>query len=468
MTMKLPTRILCVLLLCSAFHERSEAVGGGRTNIRGLGMAGSSVASARWTDAVGVNPANLAFREAGTLSVSIVPIGVLVGSDFLTYGLYNDYLTGIRTDSGRVARNLTEADKRSILSSFSGGEGMVFGDAVSRPLGLSLQLTTHTALAFTVTERVAGHGTIPAEYAEFLFYGNTPGSVYDFSGSQGSAAWTREYALSVGFPLPDFGFAQSFYAGASLKLVHGFGYYELVRFDAHLATSPYGVLDGTVDMFARSAAVDGMDAQGSFSYDPFPAPAGTGIGIDLGAAAELGEGITAGMSVTDIGAISWKRNLAEVSSTGLIHFDDPLSEAQRDSVMDRVHGTKGEGRPFSTSLPTTLHLGVAVQLDRLPAFRQWLPGPVLIEANYHQGLVNAVGASKAPKVTLGLELRFLSFLPLRLGTSFGGYDRSKFTIGLGLQTGPFDLDLASENLDWLISPRTFSYGSLALGLRFRI
>ncbi len=58
------------------------------------------------------------------------------------------------------------------------------------------------AVALTVTERVASTATIPQEYAEFLFYGNTPGSTYDFSETHIAGSWTREYGLTLQCHLP--------------------------------------------------------------------------------------------------------------------------------------------------------------------------------------------------------------------------------------------------------------------------
>ena len=50
---------------------------------------------------------------------------------------------------------------------------------------------------------------------------------------------------------------------------------------------------------------------------------------------------------------------------------------------------------------------------------------------------------------MGLEFRPWSFLPLRTGASFGGLDHFNFALGFGLHFGVFDLDLASEHLNFL-------------------
>ncbi|HTO94863.1 MAG TPA: hypothetical protein VMM80_10805, partial [Bacteroidota bacterium] len=93
---------LTILLLCAAAAARA----GDGTNIRGLGMARATTASSRGLDAVGINPANLALPDDAGVEFSLVPVGVGLGSDFLTYGLYNKFFTGVETPTGRVARNL--------------------------------------------------------------------------------------------------------------------------------------------------------------------------------------------------------------------------------------------------------------------------------------------------------------------------------------------------------------------------
>jgi hypothetical protein len=41
-------------------------------------------------------------------------------------------------------------------------------------------------------------------------------------------------------------------------------------------------------------------------------------------------------------------------------------------------------------------------------------------------------------------------------------------LGLGLHSGVFDFDLATENLGWVFTPNSAAYGSLAVGMRFKI
>lgn len=440
--------------------------GGGPLNVRGMGMARTAAASAVSLDAVGVNPARLAVDDGATVSIGILPFSGHVGADFMTFGMYTEYFTGVDTDSGRVGRYLSESDKRRILGAFDGDTGTLQGDAGVSPFGVSVRVPDLGVAAFTVNERAAGFATIPRGYLEFLFYGNTPGSLYTFSGSTMAAAWTREYALSFGMTLPTPDFLVSLSVGATMKLVHGYGYIDLVRSNTTLATSDVGALNGTIDVFGRSSATDAL--RGTAPHTLFPAPAGSGVGVDIGVAGEVGDAVALGLSVTDIGSIHWSRNLEEFVTSSTIHLDDPLQDAQRDSVERAVRGEKRMGGAFTTLLPTTLRFGVGVLVHKLPFAQETFPGELLLSCDYHQGFATVPGATTSPRFSLGIEYIPLPFLPIRTGISFGGNESVLVAVGLGIDVGFGVVDLAAQDITWVVAPRSSSTASAALGFRFRI
>ena len=450
--------LLLVLLL------PGSAQAGERTNVMGLGMGRTAAACARGLDAIGINPARLSGPENTLITISLLPFGMNAGTDFLTYDLYTEYFTGVATDSGRVGRYLTDADKRTILDAFDGGLGSGTLELETRALGLALDFDDVGIFAFTMTDRVAAFGRLPQEYLRFVFYGNAPGSLYDFGETSVKAAWTREYSLTYARSLPALPFIASSTAGVSIKLVQGFSYFAVERFNSVLATSADGVLDGTVDFWSRRAGLDpAVDRM-----TPFPAPAGKGIAFDMGLAAAVNDILRAGLSVTDIGSISWTGGVRQTVASGVIHLDNPLDEAQRDSVEDALRGNEREGSGFSTSLPTTLRLGVAVELHRITTLRSLIYGELLVAADYTQGLVDAPGTSTTGRFSFGLQYAPWKFLPLRAGASFWGAEGSSLAFGFGLRLGAFELDLATETVEWLVSPGTFSRGSAALGMKLRI
>jgi len=46
-------------------------------------------------------------------------------------------------------------------------------------------------------------------------------------------------------------------------------------------------------------------------FSPFPTPAGSGVGVDIGLSAKLKRCSLFGFAVTDIGSITWNKNVAQ-------------------------------------------------------------------------------------------------------------------------------------------------------------
>ncbi len=461
-----PVRRLVFLFAAGSLLLAPRAAGGERTSIQGLGMARTYTAVARGLDAAGLNPANVD-ADSATVTVVVLPFGVHVGSDFLTYGLYTRFFTGVEGPEGRTARYLTDADKREILGAFPDGVGTLSIDAEARPLGLAVQVGRIGTIAMTMTERAAADVRIPSQYARFLFYGNPPGSVYDFSATSVNAWWTREYGVTLATTLHDVFGLQSLSIGVGGKIVHGYGIAQVTRFNSRLETGTDGTLTGVVDMESRSAGIDPIAGADRAGYSPFPDPAGQGFGVDLGLAAQLSPPLRVGLSVTDIGAITWSRNVRVARAESSFVVDNPADEAQRDAVEHALRGEARDGDPFTTPLPAMIRAGAAVELHRIDAVRRILLGEMTVACDLDQTLAEVPGYLPGTRLSLGMEWRPWRFLPVRAGYSWGGSDHRNFALGFGLHLGSFEMDFASENLGWLFSPESFSYGSASVGMKMR-
>ncbi len=447
-----------VLLLVTSLE------GGERSSIRGMGMARTSDASSRGLDAVGINPANLAVSDGSTVSFTFLPFAAHVGSDFLSYDLYTRYFTGVQTDSGRVGRWLSEEDKDIITKSFSDPMGRASADMEVTLLGIAYHVGDLGGGAFTISDHVGGFAIIPRDYVEFILHGNTLGSSYSFAGAKVQSSWVREYALSFGGNL-QVRFLKSLRVGAAAKLVHGFGYFEVQRFNTSLVTDEQATLVGSVDFLSRRAGTDPSDARFIREYRLFPAVAGKGGAFDLGVSGEANEFLSFAVSVTDIGSIRWTRDTEEKLADTTLVVDDPLMESQRTMVEDVVKGRTRQSGPFSTSLPTTLRCGVAVNVNRIPDMVR-IPGEMLIELDYNQPVAETPFSITNPRISFGVEYEPVPWLPLRSGVSFGGIDGVNLALGFGLRFSVFQFELASENVTWLFAPQSFSRGSAAAGIRF--
>ena len=459
-------RFIFLLLFVALFLQHHYAQGSERTNIQGIGMARTSVAFSKGLDAVGINPAGVAANEDGTITLNFLPLGLHVGSDFLDYEIYTSYFTGEQTDSGRVPRYLTDGDKQRILNGIGHDVARTTVDAEAGLFGVSFHLKDIGGIAFTINERQNGYAAIPRDYAQFLLYGNPPGSVQNFGATEMSASWMREYALSFGFKLPAIRFLESLSIGAAAKLVHGYGFYSIDRFNASLNTADNGTLHGHVDFLARSAGVDPYENGGFKTLKLFSKPAGRGYAFDFGLAGAVNNALSFGVALTDVGSIRWNSNASETVADTTIEIDDPFAVEEGDAVKQALKGRKREVGSFKSELPTTMRIGVAVAVHKLPGFDK-LNG-LVVGLDLNKGFYETPGSTKKTRVSLGVEFLPIRWLPLRSGVSFGGTDHFNVAFGFGVHFGLFDLDVASENVTWLFAPKTFSYGSVGIGMRFRI
>jgi hypothetical protein len=380
--------------------------------------------------------------------------------------MYNNYFTGVDTDSGRVARYLSDDEKQDIMNRFEDGAARTMLDAEARLFGLSLRVPKIGVFAFTIDEHIGGFVDLPQDYAEFILYGNLPGRTLDFSPFAAKAIWTREYALSFGSVIPQVPILKTVTGGVTAKLVTGYAYYEVERFDTRLSTADNGVLTGEVHFHSRLAGADLPDKGIGARYSLFPEPVGKGFGIDVGLAGALNEAVTVGLSITDIGSVAWTDHLEEMRIDTSIVVDDPLSTSQRDQIERTLQGERRAGHAFSSTLPTTLRMGVAVAVHALPFFSA-APGELIAALDYTQGFVDVPGTTVRARVSLGMEYRYVPWFPIRAGVSLGGLDHFNYSFGIGLNFGGFDLDLASENADMLFNPNSFSRASIAVGMLFR-
>jgi hypothetical protein len=284
------------------------------------------------------------------------------------------------------------------------------------------------------------------------------------------AWWIREYSATLATSYKNTFGLKTLRIGASVKVVHGFGYAELTRFDSKLVTGVDGVLHGTVDMHNRIAGIDplvGATGNGT-GFNPFPAPAGSGLGLDFGLAAEINKLLSVGASITDIGSLLWSRNVREAYADSSFTVDNPMDGTQRDGVEKALKGGSRAGEPFSTPLPTTVRAGVAVNLTSIDVLHRFMLGDLAVAGDIAQVLYDAPGYVAGTRVSLGMEWTPFRVLPLRAGYSWGGPDHHNLALGFGLHLWFYELDVASENLGWLFDRGSFSYGSVSVGMKWKL
>lgn len=446
---------------------------GDRWNVRGMGMARTLVATARGVDAIGINPANLARSDRGSFTLNLFPVGLSMSSDLISYDIYNEYFTGVPDGSGsRQPKYLSNEDKQKILDAFPGNESTTRFDLESMLIGFGLRSTTFGGIGFGVIERVGARMILPEDYVRMLLSGlDSTGSKYVFDRTNFSAWWWREYNFSFGTLLPRlFKVPQEFYVGVGVKLLQGYGSFETEHYRASIANERVDVnqyrANLAFDYLTKRAGIDLLDENKDADISLSPDPAGSGVGFDFGLAADFGF-LNLHASITDVGSIKWNKNIVETYGQYDLVIDDPFSDVNTDSIESALRGKNRKGENYSTSLPTTLRIGVAIFSDRVEELKA-IPGKFIFALDYTQGLNASMGNVTTPRISGGIEYRLIPFLPLRTGLSIGDGQGVRWGAGLGLDFYYWELNIASENFGFIFSPNNFDMFSVAFGMRIRV
>ena len=439
-------------------------------------MGRTFVAWSRGTEALGINPANLAAPAPSSFSLSLMPVGLRLSTEMFSYDLYQEYFTGVPgsdRNAKREPKYLTDSDKERILSSMPDGLSTTRFDLEAMDFGVTIATDKLGSFGFAMIDRAGASLQIPRDYARFFLYGlDSATSKYVFDGTSVTAWWWREYNLSYALHLQmDATTMRDLYLGVGVKLLNGYGMFQTDHYSASIANERVGtnqyLLNAQFDYLSRRSGVDFLDKDKNADVTPFPDPAGKGIGFDFGLSAQISPGLFVAASVTDIGRIKWEKNLVQTDGHYAISMDDPFTTTNSDSLEQAVRGVNRVGEAFSTSLPTMLRIGASIECRNFEALK-FLPGSMILAFDYHQGLNSSMGNITTPRLSMGMEYRLIDFLPIRTGLSTGGGDGVRWSAGFGLDFHYVCLDVATENLGMLFRPRTTQTLSAAAGLSIHI
>ncbi len=473
---------IVIFSVAGALALASTASAGDRSNVRGLSMARTYVVDSRSIDALGINPANLALDDRLPFTLALPQVGIRISSQLINLDAYNKYFTGVpdpQNPNKRIPYVLTDQDKRDLLDMFP-DNGSTRADAEVTALGMSIQLGRIGSLGFALTDHIGTRIDLPKQYLKaFLFGFDSSGSNYNFNGTSASAWWWREMNFSYANKLPwTLPFLTNTHFGVGLKIIRGYGAMITDHYNGSLANivDPVGhqvQLQAAFDFLTKRSGADiftadsGKKGPDFKNMKPFPDPAGRGTGFDIGLNGQIGEKLQFGISITDIGSITWDQNLMETYGSYNAVLTDVFDSTQQANLKNGFRGANRTGGSFKTPLPTTLRVGLAFQTKDMPVLH-YLPGNMLMEVDYNQGLNNSLGNSTTPRISVGTEWRLIPVLPLRTGITLGGGDQFRWSFGFGLDIWAMSIDAGTENIGMVFTPKSWSMLSAAVGVRIRL
>jgi hypothetical protein len=437
-------------------------------------MGRTAVSVSRGTDALGVNPANLAVPGIAPFVISLGQTDARLSTELMSYDIYQKYFTGIDTGgSERISYPLTDEDKSLIRGQMPDNPRTTI-NVDEMWGGVSLQAGVLGSFGFAMVDHAGSTITLTRGYVDLFLVGMPANSMYNLDGTSFNAWWYREYNFSYARKIPNFiPFTTSLYVGAGVKLIRGYGIFQMTKNHSSITNSTVNsigisTMTASTDFSAQRAGVDffNNDDTTKPKAKPFPDPVGKGTGLDFGITAELKNGMIVSWSLTDVGNITWDKNIIETDGYGYYVFSG-YSNDVRDSVKNIFKGKNQPGESFKTSLPTVMRLGVSMEAQQVPGL-SFLPGHLLLAFEYAQGMNESLGNTTKPRFSLGTEYRLIPLLPLRTGLIMGGDDKTRWAFGFGLDFWVIDLDFATDTFGSLFSPKSFNALNVAVGMKIRL
>jgi len=442
--------LIAIIISHFVFTEAAAQVG---LNGRSMGMAGAYGCMARGSEAVKWNPAvlGLPFKEdhrrmsrphkywpvAPLFSLDLASLGISICNNSLNLDLYNEYFSRSYFDKNEIWDDPAKAE---IMSAF---DDDFFGFSNMQVTGMAF---SYEKFAFSVSSFFYTNLKVPRNVLTAPLQGLGAAPLL-IKNAEGEMIGGTEFAISTAKVLYEWDYFDYFCLGATFKYFLGHAYSKLKE------------AEGTVISNEDTLSVNG-------SYELLTAlpfndrgKGGDGVGLDLGAAAIVGERLTLGVALSNlVGSI----NFGEVEEqTGTINLNESgLNQdyfdnfgQYLDSIAVKTDTTYIAAEIIKYIMPKAVVLSANYRL--LPY--------LTVEADYHQGLNNTAGGTTIPRLALGTEISYIKFLPLRFGVAVGGLQGLTLAAGFGVKAGCFQMDFAaagqsglfnrSKGINFAVSPR---------------
>ncbi|MCB9358017.1 MAG: hypothetical protein H6506_04195 [Calditrichaeota bacterium] len=400
-------RTSCFLILIFAACSWAQAPSG-----RQLGLAGAQDLLEYSSDVVHGGAAVLARQQTQQLWIDLPRFSAGARNNSFSVNFWNDQFS--------KDRYLTSADKREIMDRIS-ENGLTISGLASVPLAGAV----YRKIALQFSEEYALHVNADRELFELALYGNQ---------------------LNRGYTLEDFGGEQYALLDAGVALGYEFkqeaikGLYGGIGFHFYLGQH----LDKVTDAFGELSSTDSL-LTGYGAVQRVRSNRGDGIGFDLSLLGEINERWSVGVGARQIGGgLTWVVDEAtldafEVDSAGVIV--DSLDDEDYVSRAFRSSSNSVSGGSIETQLPTILEA----------SGRHVLTPRALLLATVRVRLQESAQGKPGGEIALGGEHKIAEMFLIRGGFGSGGPFGTRFSLGGGLRTGHYDLDIGCAWHDGLFA-----------------
>lgn len=319
-------------------------------------------------------------------------------------------------------------------------------------IGFRVQQLTFT---FDVMDRVNGFVALPGDLMRMALDGNTgfEGSEVSLKEFGFSADYYREYAL--GFSMPA---TERLRVGGRAKMLFGkvnasldinelniaiddqtFGH----TFNSDFSMNISGPLEVVTDAEGNVEDIQDKDVD---PLDILLNGKNAGFGIDLGATYDLMPDVTLSASIVDLGFISWKDGVNNLTSKGSFDFDgldltdvfadeqsfDDLAQEYLDSLVDNMD-LDPTYDSYTTFLPAKVFIGASYKIAE-PLSVGLLSRTTFIDRSVRQA------------VTLSANAYLANFFSLTAAYTAANKSFDHLGFGMGLRGGPLQFYLVTDHI----------------------
>lgn len=423
---------------------------------------------------IGINPANLGRVNDFRVALTVGEVGLGIGSQTLTrttfkHLIYDSALPVGTAEKAELVKQLTGNNVLNVNTDITS-----VGLAITLPNGLG-------GFAFSNRQRLSAHLDLNQNAADIIVNGqnaaimkqyyepgvsNTPrpgttppNSATVLDGTNIQLAWTSEYNIAYGYQILD---------NTGFKLAGGLGY----RYIQGIGIADVRVSDGNLYAYSAMSPIfqvkyGALANSPNFNLETGSGlhPVGSGHGFDVGLAAEVGKFVRLGVSLVEMGSMTWNGNvlqakdqqLQQTSSTGITSYNVFEELGKQFNADQRNLFTYETAKERTAALPAKLRLGGGIHVSKL------------FEAGVDVTLpLNKVaGNITAPFVGFGVDYKPIHWLRLSSGFTGGaGYGKS-LPLGATIVTPVWEAGISTRDVVGLLS-ETSPYSSVAFGvLRFK-
>lgn len=304
---------------------------------------------------------------------------------------------------------------------------------------LAFNLNPRMHVTLNVTEKNYMNFDYPKDIATLLINGNTPfiGEDKLLSFKMHGLAYI-ESGMGLNYKINEM-----ITAGARFKVLKGLGNAYTERADLTVNTGDNYQIEVRGDVLMHTA---GLDSEIEELSDITQMLSNNGFAVDLGVSVKPLDKLSLGLSVTDLGGITWKNEVktysldpetADFSFKGIdienLFEDEDSFEAELDSLEQKFELTEAEGGSYRTSLPPTIFLSGSYELARQ------LYASLLISGRKNPGAMNM-------SATANITKNVGKALSLGLSYTTNKNSHNNWGAGVSFNLAPLQIYFAGDNI----------------------